>query len=437
MESEEPSYRHELRSLAGLARFLPVFLGVMLASAFSLSVLYDTADIVLPAWTAGADLLGAYGVVGLITLPLIAWVTAALRRGRAQRVVWAEVQEGRLVVELAPKKAFAKGERLTVPLERVRGGYWTEETDGRRRISLELQGGLSEGDRLVLELPAHLATPICEKTIGAKQEFDLTRRAYGPGIAIAMVSLVAGIVASRVLLGQLVARVAAQAGEHAAAAHSGAWAVGLFVACTGAVAAITSFALGATTVCVGVDGLRIEGGLRSRFFRFDAIAEVCVGRGGLTLLAGRRRVRILAPGAPRSRLEALAAQIEERARAARVVGEALPVVARRGRRALSTAQLGEWRTRIAALTKERGYRVGSVSAEHLFGALERPGGPADERVAAALALTIRGDDESRVRIRAVASEMADEATRSLLLRVAEDEADDASIAALLSRQRQL
>lgn len=436
MEPEEPSYRHELRSLAGLARFLPVFLGVMLASAFSLSVLYDTADIVLPAWTAGADLLGAYGVIGLIGLPLIAWVTARLRRGRAQRVVWAEVQEGRLIVELAPKKAFAKGERLTVPLERVRGGYWTEESDGRRRISLELQGGLSEGDRLVLELPAHLATPICEQTIGAKQEFDLTRRAYGPGIAIAMVSLGAGFVASRLLLGQLGARVAAQAGEHAAAAHSGAWALGLFVACTGAVAAIASFALGATTVCVGVDGLRIEGGLRSRFLRFDAITEVRVGSAGLTLLLGRRRVQILAPGVPRARLSALAARIEERARAARVVGEALPVVARSGR-SLSTTQLDEWRRRIAALTGERGYRVGSLSAEHLFGALERPGGPAEERVAAALALATQGDGESRVRIRAVASEMADEATRSLLLRVAEDEADDASIAALLSRQRQL
>ncbi|HTJ84003.1 MAG TPA: hypothetical protein VL400_19925, partial [Polyangiaceae bacterium] len=65
------THRYELRAVALMVRYLPVFIGVVLSTAFTLSVLYDTSEIARVAWSNGADLLGLYGGFGAVVLPFL------------------------------------------------------------------------------------------------------------------------------------------------------------------------------------------------------------------------------------------------------------------------------------------------------------------------------------------------------------------------------
>jgi len=71
------THRYQVRALSSIARFLPVFVGVLLASVFSLSVLRDDAQVARIAFEVGNELLGLYGASVSSRCHFSSW----LRRG--------------------------------------------------------------------------------------------------------------------------------------------------------------------------------------------------------------------------------------------------------------------------------------------------------------------------------------------------------------------
>ena len=413
------THRHELHALSSLARYLPVFVGILLAIPFSLSVTRDGADIARRAWEVGADLLGMYGGAFAVALPFVLLVTSYLRRGRRKEIEGASLKDGHLVI------AVGQGRERRVHLSRVRHGFAQPGPGELTTLSLELRHGLTEGDRIVLELEKEQAEPIARAIIGDAPRFHLSRASRGLGLAMLAV---AAIVGSRVAAHVVTDVLRAARAFSPTPAQIEAWLLGWVVAATGAAHGVLSVLLSSTEVVAGVDGLRIESTFRQLFIGYDRILRVearpwCLVvrlRGGVTRI-------VLAPGADRRTLEALADLANERrgvsTTPAAIVPEWQPGTVKR------------WREAIVRRVEGGGYREASVSLRELGEALEKPGVSKEVRVAAALALTSTGGAPERVRVRAAAATLADDQTRVALERIANDEADLSIVEAVLSEGR--
>ncbi|MFO0555061.1 MAG: hypothetical protein U0271_42180 [Polyangiaceae bacterium] len=436
------SYRYELRAMSAIGRYLPVFMGVVLGGAFTLSVLYDPADIAKAAWESGADLLGLYGGFGLVALPLIFLATAIARRGCPAPVAWAEVQGNQVVVELEAPTLVATGRRTNDddPLQAALGararaassrrtvriplahGYAHPIDGGKVRISLAHGTGIRQGDRAVLDLPAHLAEPIVERlSIGS---YDFARSSLVIGCALTSASLLVGFQIALALVAAVEQRVA-HLPDASLATFSTGFTAGLVVACVGAVHAALNFVLAPARVMVGADGVSIEDQFQRRFIPYSDIANVETKTGRLLFhrRSGRAVVATVIGVDPRP-VAALVATVNAHARAALAGSAVLPV---------ATADAKVWREAIRKRIGESGYRDQVLTREALDAALTGPASSREQRVAAALALAEGGEERARVRIRVAAATVADERTRAILERVAEDEADDAYLNAALAK----
>lgn len=413
-------HRHQLRALSSIARYLPVFIGAMLSTAFALSVTTDSLDIALAAWQTGSELLGLYGGFGVVALPFVFFATAYLRRGKPRPVVRARLRRDELAVELT------SGRTLFVPTERIRHGFSHPTEDGLVRVSLELEGGLTDGDRVVLDLDPKQAAPLVRRFVGDAPHYDLSRTSMTVGLAMFVFSAFAGVVGARVLLGRVL-RAAEPLGISALEVTS--WHVGLIVATTGLVHAALSLLLAPKSVVVGVDGLRIESIGGRRFLPYGSIRAVSASRWALVVVHERGRAVLWAPGVDAATLRSLADLADERRSVCRATSPTAPVS--------RPETIRRWREAIMKRVDGLSYRQRSISNDDLTRILTSPAVSRDLRIEAALALASRGSKGDRSRIRLAAATVADDATRVLLERIAEDEASDSVLESLLLRGKAL
>lgn len=393
-----------------MVRYLPVFIGVVLATAFTLSVLYDTAEIALVAWSGGADLLGLYGGFGAVVLPFLFVASGAWRRGRRQPVTWAELHGDHLTIELG------SGRKLEIPTSRVRSAYTCDAPRGRTRISLELEGGLTDGDRMVLELEPRFAEPIAAAFTGDSTKLDLAREGTSTSAVIHAAAIALGIAAASFLMFRIERVLPAVDPSDATN-----WWLGLAVACAGFSHAVMTLLSTPPTVAVGVDGVCVEGIVRKRFIPFADMVDVRAAWLGIIFRTRDSSHYVFAPGVGEARVATLLSRTR-----ARLVDTAT------AQSATSPASVRELRVALEKSLEPSTYRVAPSTDATLGESLLAPGLTRRARFAAAATLAARGDREP---IRIAASAVADETTRALLERLAEDEADLESIEAAMERAR--
>lgn len=397
-------------------RYLPIFAGVILATAFSLSVLTDGGDVARAAWTTGEELLGMFGGFGLVALPAIFVASAFARRGVAKKIFAVRVQPRGIDLYVEG------GKRVHLAAARVRGGFVDDLGEDRLRVSLELAGGVTDGDRVVIEAGRGEAEPFL-RLIGPAPRFELGADAWRWGAALSGVSILAGWILGSMLFERV---------KHAVA-HIGitqpdgaGFSIGTTIAAIGLVRGLLALAVTAREVTVGIDGIRIEGALRKRFVSFESIARAAADRFGVALdLRSGERIRLGSPVVDAARARTLSALIAERLTDAAPSSPRVPL-------ALHEGEVKAWRQAIEETTRGSGYRSSSLSSEALSLSLEAPGLSAEERVATAIALLARGEEPHRIRI--AAASMADESTKAALERLAEGEADDEALEALLVKR---
>lgn len=413
------THRHELHALSSLARYFPVFVGVILGLPFSLSVTRDGADIASRAWEVGADLLGMYGGLFAVALPFVMLVTSFLRRGRKRPIEGVTIEADQLLIRLA------QGRALTVPLSRVRHGFCQPGPGELTTVNLELRHGLTEGDRIVLELEPAQAEALSRALIGDAPRFHLARKSRALGLVMALLAVAIGYRVGA----HIVSRVLGSAGASGATPPQvEAWLIGWVVAAAGVAHALLSGLLGPSEVLAAVDGLRVTSAFRDLFIPYEKIIKVVARPSSLFVHLRDGEVRVvLAPGAERETLEAIAELANQRRGVAAKYRSAVPE--------WQPGTVRRWREAIVRRVEGGGYREASLSARELGAALEQPGVSKQVRVAAAIALASTGGEAERARVRAAAATMADAQTRVALERIAEGEADLASVEAALAEPR--
>lgn len=190
---------------------------------------------------------------------------------------------------------------------------------------------------------------------------------------------------------------------------------------------------------VGDDGVQLTDGLgRARFIAHREIARVD-DRGHFLELALRSGeiVTLYPPRDALSTPEILRASVtrlaeEIRARAAPQPAFDLTVLARDG-------QSGrDWLASLKQLAKSAGFRAPAVPRDALWGVVESPEAPEDERVAAAVALRVAGlEDDERPRLRVAMDRCAHDALRDRLRVAIYAESDEELASALESERAQV
>ncbi|HTQ42205.1 MAG TPA: hypothetical protein VMI75_05550 [Polyangiaceae bacterium] len=190
------------------------------------------------------------------------------------------------------------------------------------------------------------------------------------------------------------------------------------------VAAVSAFAFQrASRISVGVDGIRVSGTSRTRFFAYRDLDEVREAKGDILLVRrGRTLVRLQLHGPDATRRAAILDRM--RAGIARVAE-----VERDGAANLVAAVSHE----TVARTMRGGtdYRMASVSRDALWALVEGAAVDASARTAAARAILETSTGEERARIRVAAGHCADPKVRVAHEEMADEEPSEA--AALMQR----
>jgi hypothetical protein len=184
-------------------------------------------------------------------------------------------------------------------------------------------------------------------------------------------------------------------------------------------AAVGAFAFEqASRISVGVDGIRVSGTSRTRFFAYRDLDEVREAKGDILLVRrGRTLLRLQLHGPDATRRAAILDRI--RAGIARVAE-----VERDGAANLVAAVSHE----TVARTMRGGtdYRMASVSRDALWSLVEGAAVDASARTAAARAILETSTSEERSRIRVAAGHCADPKVRVALEEMADEEASEAA-----------
>ncbi len=425
-----------MRGLTGLFRYVPVLAGVLLALPFTTSILDDGGAIAKAAWHAGSDLLGLYGSIASIAIPLLFIATSIWRRGIPKGLVGLRVEDRGLVATVRSRRGTL--EPIEIPRERIRGAYAYAPAPGRLRVSIELAVGLSDGDRAVFDIdrddPA--ADALLSEVVGEAPRFELARSSRTVGVLLAATAALAGAIASSPIVAAI-ANVARKLDDPWFAIHLDGWKTGLWVATAGLFHAIASVLFATEEVVVGLDGVRIEGLFDKTFIPYETIERVERGKGYFAIhhhtRRGPRVRRVIALGADEALLESVARLVTQRSTDSSPIAlEALPPLAARSNG--PARLLATWREAILRGVDARGYRTAAVSQDDLANAVASTGVPRDHRIAAAIALASRGDERHRTKIRVAASAMADEETKAILEHVADEDSGDEELEALLMQQ---
>jgi hypothetical protein len=178
----------------------------------------------------------------------------------------------------------------------------------------------------------------------------------------------------------------------------------------------------ASRVAVGLDGVRVAGSSRARFFAYRELDDARVRRGDLELVRGGRAiVRLQLFGEDAARRDALLARVRDAIARAREEqrGGTVDLVA-----SASSAELAR------AAHGAADYRAPALSREQLWALVEGPAIDAAARRSAARALATSGDDdETRARLRVAADGCADPKVRVALQELAECEIEEETPAA--------
>jgi hypothetical protein len=186
----------------------------------------------------------------------------------------------------------------------------------------------------------------------------------------------------------------------------------------GAVGAYVTLALSsalvfrrASRVAVGVDGVRVAGTSRTRFYSYKDLDGVQVNGGDVELIRSDKVVlRLQLHGADAIRRDAVCARIRTHIHHVKSGKDAMAAQ-------LVASATAEQLTRVAAGGAD--YRAASLSREALWALIEGPAVDAPARQAAAKALARTNDDSERVRLRVAAEHCADPSVRLALERLAE------------------
>jgi hypothetical protein len=180
------------------------------------------------------------------------------------------------------------------------------------------------------------------------------------------------------------------------------------------VAATSAFAFQrASRISVGVDGIRVSGTSRTRFFAYRDLDEAREEKGDVLLVRrGRTLLRLQLHGPDATRRAAILDRI--RAGIARV-----DEVARDGAANLVTAVSHD--TVAKTLRGGTDYRMASVSRDALWGLVEGAAVDGAARTAAARAILETSTTEERARIRVAAGHCADPKIRVALEEMADEE----------------
>ncbi len=188
--------------------------------------------------------------------------------------------------------------------------------------------------------------------------------------------------------------------------------------CGGAIVAFQR----ASRIAVGLDGVRVSGTSRTRFFAYRDLDGVELTRGGDVLLRrhGRVALHLQLHGAHEGKHAAIA----ERIRAG--IARAAEPATGGAHRLAEAVSLGP----LARAARGQGdYRAPGVTRDELWELVEAPATEGSMRAAAGEALALEGDRADRTRLRIAAERCAEPSTRAALSRVAgvldvEDEEDD-------------
>jgi len=182
--------------------------------------------------------------------------------------------------------------------------------------------------------------------------------------------------------------------------------------------------LGWREVGVGTDGLFLRGTTRQRFVRFVDIKSVRRGPPVEVVLHDDKRIGLPTPD-NYLRRKALLQRITKARAVAMATPEAMAeLLARRGR------PLSQWRDELVKQLQGGSYRDAPFTRETAVRILEDPRVQAEQRIAAALALTGTEDPEAASRIRIAADVCASPKLRVALEKVVDGDAEDAIESAL-------
>jgi hypothetical protein len=418
-------YRYQLRALTSLARYLPVYVGLMLATTFTLSVLYDSSDTGTAAYRAGADLLGLYGGFGAVVLPFLLLATARLRRGRTEPIVSHKLTPAGLELVV---RGGRRDRKITIVNRRVKSASAYTRSALTTTLSLELEGGPTDGDRIELDLPVDAAAPVVTRFMSRVEVIDLSRSRYGTGVAVWSAAITLGAAVAYRLMDHIQATISRFPHGAPGGVAASDWLIGLTVTAAGLFGAMANLVLSAPTVVVGVDGLRVQTLLRKRFVPFASLVRVERAALGLRIVTQSGSLRVLCPSVEEARIDHMLELIDARVHASRRA-TALPQLAPGP---LADA-VRRWREAILGRVDVASYRAPTITPEDLTGTLSSPAVPPEGRIAAALALTARGESDARENIRFAAEHLADERTRAILEDLADAEADEALIDTRLAR----
>jgi hypothetical protein len=172
------------------------------------------------------------------------------------------------------------------------------------------------------------------------------------------------------------------------------------------------FAVFSTTLSIGTDGVVVERALSLRLIRRADLGEVAARAGGLVI--GLRSGRSLTIPASKDAALAVVERIRAALRATPGRSTYLAWLDRGGRPA--AAWIAELR---AQARRTQGYRDAALAVAELIDVVKDGAAPAEQRIAAAVALSGQEDEESRAALRAAVDTCVDDRLRDALSRAGE------------------
>lgn len=319
------------------------------------------------------------------------------------------------------------------PLERVR--RWVAE---RRSISRVFYGGVALRTASVLFLERdHYRLPeeaafLCGGVALPALAVVLTLRAFGRAVLAPLVH--PSELERKDADGYLFSAVAVTAESRAAVGLLAALTVGVvaFLASTssifrptglavafgyGALATLMAYSFKTTSrIAIGLDGVRVSGSSRPRFYAYRDLDGVDVARGGdvVLLRRGRAALRLQLHGADAARR----GPVGERLREAIARAHAPEAVAQRLAETATPAVLAQ------AARGDGDYRSPAASRDALWEVVEAPAATGETRARAARALAAGAGRADRARLRIAADRCAEPKARQALARIAVGEEED-------------
>jgi hypothetical protein len=177
---------------------------------------------------------------------------------------------------------------------------------------------------------------------------------------------------------------------------------------------------------VGADGVTIRRWKGSRFLRFDEISTTQLSPGELILwLHDGTEEHVAVAGKNRGQLEAAYQRLE----LGLVTQQSEPLApARLALLARSGRSVEQWREELEKLmTSNTGFRRRPISQDDVRAILASPNATPEQRIGAALALRVVGDEAAVPKIRVAAESCAESETRQALLRIADADEEQAAI----------